>query len=70
MPILSVTELSKDGDSGPDIRFRSKDGEIIDNATGKKCHFVKRMGVYFMRLYFPKSSSPVARPSGFGRLDR
>ena len=22
---------------------------FIDNATGKKCHFVKRMGVYFMR---------------------
>ena len=73
MPILSVTELSKEGNSGSEIRFRSRDGEIIDNATGKKCHCVRRMGVYFMRLYFPKSpglNDAMARPSGFGRLDR
>ena len=73
MPILSVTELSKEGKDGSEVRFRHKDGDIIDNATGKKCHFVKRMGVYFMRLYFPKSpgsNDVMARPSGLGRLDR
>ena len=40
MPILSVTELSKEGHSGSEIRFRAKDGEIVGNATGKKCRFV------------------------------
>ena len=62
MPSLSVTELSKEGSSGSEIRFRSVDGDIIDNESGKKCHFVKRMGVYFMRLYFPKSTEDFGRP--------
>jgi hypothetical protein len=71
MPILSVTEISKEGKSGSEVRFRLKDGEIIDNATGKRCHFVKRMGVYFMRLYFPKSASnDLNKSEDVGRLVR
>ena len=70
MPILSVTELSKEGRSGSEVRFRIQDGDIIDNFTGKKCHFVKRMGVYFMRLYFPKPTGDSNNSEGFGRLVR
>ena len=65
MPILAVTELAREGELGSEVRFRLKDGVIIDNLTGKRCQFVKRKGVYFMRLYFPKDvgdKSVVARP--------
>ena len=66
MPILSVTELAREGELGSEVRFRIKDGVIIDNLTGKKCQFVKRKGVYFMRLYFPKDAGD---PSVFARPD-
>ena len=62
MPILSVAELSKEGDFGSEVRFRVKDGIICDNLTGRQVHFVKRKGVYFMRLYFPKSKPVFAGP--------
>jgi hypothetical protein len=70
MPIVAVTELAKEGEAGSEVRFRIQDGEIIDNLTGKRCQFVKRMGVYFMRIYFPKSNGGHNRSSGFGRPDR
>ena len=70
MPILSVTELSKEGSSGSEVRFRIKDGEIIDNATGRKTPFVKRMGVYFMRLYFRNNAGNPTHTEDFHRLDR
>ena len=65
MPILAVTELAREGELGSEVRFRQKDGVIIDTLTGKRCQFVKRKGVYFMRLYFPKGvgdQSVFARP--------
>ena len=49
--------------------FRMNDAEIIDNETGKKCNLVKRMGVYFMRLYFPKSPGDSQSSEGFVRPD-
>ena len=70
MPILSVTEISKEGRSGSEVRFRAKDGVIIDNATGRTTPFVKRMGVYFMRLYFRKNAGDPQHPEDFHRLDR
>ena len=54
MPILAVTEIAKEGDLGSEVRFRCQDGEIIDSLSGQSTEFVKRMGVYFMRIYFPK----------------
>ena len=54
MPILAVTEIAKEGDLGSEVRFRYQDGEIIDSLSGQSTEFVKRMGVYFMRIYFPK----------------
>ena len=62
MPILAVAELAKEGEFGSEVRFRIKDGVIIDNLTGRRVHFVKRKGVYFMRMYFLKSSQPFIGP--------
>ena len=62
MPILSVAELSKEGEFGSEVRFGIKDGVVVDNLTGKRVFFVKRKGVYFMRLYFPKSNTGFVGP--------
>ena len=62
MPILAVTELTKEGELGSEVRFWIKDGVIIDNLTGHRVHFVKRKGVYFMRLYLSKSKSGFIGP--------
>ena len=57
MPILAVTEFAQEGDDGSEVRFRFADGEIIDTHDGRRVPFVKRMGVYFMKIYFPKDAS-------------
>ena len=62
MPILAVAELAKEGEFGSEVRFRVKDGVIIDNLTGQRVHFVKRKGVYFMKMYFRKSNQPFVGP--------
>ena len=67
MPILSVAELAREGDYGSEVRFRRKDGFIEDNLTGRRLPFVKRKGVYFIRLYFPKVKN---NPAGFTRPER
>ena len=71
MPILSVAELSLEGPEGSDTRFRKTNGFIEDNVTGDRQHFVKRKGVYFMKLYTKRScrnKSSEQRPDmGFGR---
>ena len=64
MPILAVAELAQEGELGSEVLFRSRDGCLIDNLTGRKVHFVKRKGVYFMRLYFRKGIN-----SGFTRQE-
>ena len=62
MPILAVTELTQEGDQGSEVRFRKKDGFIEDNLTGHREHFVKRKGVYFVKVFVPKASSDFIRP--------
>ena len=57
MPILSVAEISNEGDGGSEVRFRRKDGFIEDLHTGKKLLFIKRKGVYFVKLYMPRDDS-------------
>ena len=64
MPILAVAELTKEGTLGSEVRFRKKDGLMVDNATGHRQHFVKRKGVYFIKLYVPKDAE---HPSVFSR---
>ena len=64
MPIMSVVELSANGELGSDVVFRKSDGAILDvkHETSSKC--VKRRGVYFMNLYVPRNR---ADPAGFAR---
>lgn len=64
MPILAVAELTKEGDMGSTTGFRQRDGYIENNADHKRQHFVKRKGVYFMKLYTKKKSN------GFARQDK
>ena len=58
MPILALAEVAEDEGFGSEVRFRVKDGVIIDNLTGQRVHVVKDRGVHFMRMYFRKSSQP------------
>ena len=64
MPILSVAELSQEGSEWSSTRFRKLDGLIEDNVTQQRQHFVKRKGVYFMKLYTKRSEG---NSTGFGR---
>ena len=57
MPILAVTELTKEGPQGSTIGFRQNNGFIEDNVTHRRQHFVKRKGVYFMKQYTKRSKS-------------
>ena len=63
IPILSIAEVSQEGPAGSDAKFRRTDGFIEDNKTHERQHFVKRKGVYFMKLYVEKNKT-----NGFGRL--
>ena len=57
MPILAVSELSKEGQCGSDVRLRQKDGYIRDLHTGNRQHVVKRRGVYFTKMFIRKPRS-------------
>ena len=69
MPILSVAELSHEGPEGSETRFRKTNGFVEDNSNGDRQHFVKRKGVYFMKLYTKRLvNSVIDKPDkGFGR---
>ena len=54
MPIMSVTELATNGEQGSDVVFRKSDGAIVDIKSDHSSGFVRRKGVYFMKLYVPK----------------
>ena len=56
MPITAVAELSDSGELGAQVNFRRHDGVVIDNSTNRQSHFIKRRGVYFMKLFVPKPS--------------
>ena len=51
MPILSVAGIAQEGNLGSTTTFRLKDGYIENNENRQRQHFVKRKGVYFMKLY-------------------
>ena len=63
IPILSVAEVSQEGLEGSDTLFRRIDGYIEDSQTHERQHFVKRKGVYFMKLYIERHKNN----KGFGR---
>ena len=51
MPILSVAGIAREGTMGSKTTFRLQDGYIKNNKSQQRQHFVKRKGVYFMKLY-------------------
>ena len=55
MPIMAVTELSENGALGSDIVFRKTDGAMVDVESDKTSRFIRRKGVYFMKIFVPKS---------------
>ena len=53
---MSVAEISTNGELVSNVNFGERDGQVIhikSNATS--ICFFKRRGVYFMKLYAPKS---------------
>ena len=66
MPILAVSELSKEGVYGSEVRLRQKDGFIRDLQTGNRQQIVKRRGVYFTKMYIRKPNN-LSVDSGFIR---
>ena len=54
MPILAVTSLASNGDNGSQVIFRKHDGEIIDISNNRSSNFVKRRGVYFIKLFIKR----------------
>ena len=64
MPIMSVGELSANGDLGSNVLFGERDGHLVDIKTNATSKFYRRRGVYFMKLFVPKDK--VAEPD-FGR---
>ena len=57
MPILAVSELSREGIDGSEVRLRQKDGYFRDLHTGKTQPIVKRRGVYFMKMFVRKHAA-------------
>ena len=50
MPIISVGQLAKEGKKGTDVSFSKRGGTIRDTDTGRVTRFIKKQGVYFIRL--------------------
>ena len=66
MPIMSVGELSANGELGSNVLFGKRDGYIIDIKTNATSKFYRRRGVYFMKLYVLKdkqAESDFVRPA-------
>ena len=68
MPILSVAEISQEGSQGSEVSFRKRNGFIEDVQSGQRMHFIKRKGVYFIRLRVPKNGKVTQKhETGFTR---
>ena len=57
MPIMSVGEISSNGELGSNVLFGEHDGHIIDIQTSATSRFHRRRGVYFMKLFVPRNKS-------------
>ena len=57
MPIMSVGELSMNGELGSNVLFGERDGHVIDIKTNATSKFYRRRGVYFMKLYVLKDKT-------------
>ena len=63
MPILSVAKLAEEN---LDVTFSKKGGTMPNLSTNLSSRFVKRAGVYFMKIMVPKKISQSS--DRFGRL--
>ena len=57
MPIIAVTDISQNGVNGAETRFRTHGGEIIDLSTRKKSAFIRKRGVYFIKMFYKPDQS-------------
>ena len=57
MPIMAVVELAENGEEGSDLVFRKNDGAMVDVKSEATSKFIRRKGVYFMKIYVPKNRS-------------
>ena len=63
IPIMSVTELASNGPIGSDVIFRKNDGAIVDLQSGAVSKFLRRKGVYFIKVFTLKNrQSSFTRP--------
>ena len=51
MPIVAVNDISKED---LEVTFRQEQSELMDSSTGRKSKFVKKKGVYFMKMFYKK----------------
>ena len=64
MPIISIPKLC---DDNYDVGFSKRGGKVLNLSTQRTSQFVKRAGVYFMKILVPKGvkteSDRFGRPS-------
>jgi hypothetical protein len=56
MPIIAVTSLAAHGLQGSDIIFRQHGGSILDIEKDATSRFVRRKGVYFIKVFTPNDN--------------
>ena len=68
MPICAVSALSAcGGKEGSEVVFQNDKGEIVRLKDDEASTFVKRKGVYFIRLFVPRNNEGYTAKSGFTR---
>ena len=67
LPVLAISELSREGRDGSEVRLRQKAGIFRDLATGKTQPIIKRRGVYCMKMFVRKNNVGTDGTSGFAR---
>ena len=55
------------GTSGSNLTFNRTGGQIQDVKTGRNSQFIKRQGVYFIRLRIPKEDHNAEEHTDFVR---
>ena len=54
MPILSGAMICEGGIAGSNLSFNKSGGNIVDIRSGRNSQFIKRQGVYFIRMNVPR----------------
>ena len=52
MPIVAVNDISLDD---TEVIFRQDNSELVDMDTGRRSQFIKKRGVYFMKMFYKKN---------------